>query len=368
MGFRLYILMNQLKLQEIQKYVVSYGHWIALAVSICIILITVKSSFDNSTKVQCDKANRQLEKLINKMEGNVPQEEKMPEYLKIVSSIWCKDDKLITALSHDFLYEKAKERFIKGVAPTNQYINNPMNIQLKTDREKIDITWDEPEEKVADGKTQKLPEIGGYHLKKTWMVDGKETTKMIAVEETSYEDTAIEPKIVYTYQVRCWTDNIEAKGGYLEKDEATKQDIICSDYTEKKSGSVEPSYKINIKGVTKDSALLEILKWEKGDWRSTSLMVKKGEKISKRDYNKDLQKQIFFDPGWTLVAVKTAVKRVREVTKRELDIDPITNQIRTDENNKFKYIEKVEKQQYTVPAIQYRDEKGKLEIKYKDDK
>lgn len=358
--------MNQLKLQEIQKYVVSYGHWIALFVSVCIILVTVKSSFDNSIKVQCDKANRQLNNLIKQMESKVPQEEKIPEYLKDIDSIWCKDDKQITSLSHDFIYEKAKERYIHGVAPTNQYINKPTNLQLTTDREKINITWDEPEELEKDGKTQKLPEIGGYHLKKTWKEDGKDMTKVIAVEETSYEDTSIVPKVEYNYEVRCWTDNIDAKGGYKETDKALNQDIICSDYTEKKTGSILPVYELTIKGVTKDSALIELKKWEKGDWRTTSLMVKKGEKIAKRDYNKDLQKQIFFDPGWTLVAVKTAVKRVREVTKKELDIDPITNQVRLDENNKFKYIEKVEKQQYTVPAIQYRDEKGKLEIKYKD--
>ena len=365
---RLYILMNQLKLQEIQKYVVSYGHWIALVVSICIILFTVKSSFDNNIQVQCDKANRQLQSLIKQMESKVPQEEKLPEYLKDIDSIWCKNDAAITTLPLDFIYEKAKETYHFGVAPTNQYINKPSNLQLATDREKINITWDEPEELEKDGKSQKLPEIGGYHLRKTWKENGKPMTKVIALEETSYEDTAIEPKVEYTYDVRCWTDNIDAKGGTRETDKVMNQDIICSDYTEKKTGSILPVYELTIKGVAKDSAFLELRKWEKGDWRSTSLTVKKGEKIVKRDYNKELQKQIFFDPGWTLVAVKTSVKRVREVKKKELDIDPITNQVRLDENNKFKYIEKVEKQQYTGPAIQYSDEKGNLEIKYKDSK
>ena len=363
--------MNQLKLQEIQKYVVSYGHWIALVASVCIILFTVKSSFDNRIKVQCDSANRKLEKLINQMNSKVPQEEKVPEYLKTINSIWAKDDTLITALSHDFLYEKANERYIKGVAPTNQYINKPTNLQIALDRERINITWDEPEELEKDGKAQKLPEIGGYHLKKTWK-DGKsdkeEKTKIIALDETSYEDTEIEPKVEYTYQVRCWTDNIEAKGGDKEIDKNTNQEIICSKYTETKSGSILPLYELRIKGVTKDAAFLELRKWEKGDWRSTSLMVKKGEKISKRDYNKDLEKQIFFDPGWKLIDVKPSVKRVREVKKTELDIDPITNQVRMDENNRFKYVEKIVKVPYTVPAIRYEDEKGKIEIKYKDSK
>ncbi|HPY75800.1 MAG: fibronectin type III domain-containing protein [Planctomycetes bacterium] len=357
-------------LEDFKKILIKFGGWIALSVSVLMIIGAFISTADSQTEKKIKEIEKDYNYILKEMKNQEVHVKELPPFLDIVRKTWEKDTQKLAIVKQDFIYETAKEIFRQGVAPSFQWINLPSNFQINIEREKIDLSWSAPDKLIGDdGEYKDLADVAGYHLIKEWKADNKIQRDIIRLQETSYEDTEIEPKVTYSYKVRCWTNNTEAKGGEaLTKQDITEfnlpKNIIVSKYTERKSGSILPLYDLVLKGVAGNTAFIELMKWEKGDWRKVSARIRKGEKIEKRAYIKELQKSIYFNPGWKLIGIRPNVKRSYMKEVRQLKIDPITKIPVKDIDGKLVYETKEEKVFYNTAAIRYQDEKGKIELKY----
>ncbi len=275
-------------------------------------------------------------------------------------------------IGQDFFYEKGKIEYNKAQPPSQQWVNVPSNLALQVDREKISVSWEVPETPIdpATGKENKLSEITGYQLYKRWKnIDGKSEEKIIdllGITNTAYEDTTVESKIDYYYKVRSYTENEEAQGGKPDTIDGKK--VIASEYTTEQKGTILPSYRIRLTGILGDSALIELLKWEKGDWRMTSLRLKKGQKIEKKEWNKDLQKLIDFSPGWVLTKINPKAVQERESQMKKMVINPVSKLPEYGVDGKPLYKIETIRTKYTTAAVHYTNEKGQEEIRYQENK
>ncbi len=348
---------------ELKKKLIENLHWIALSAVIIFIAATIILGGEAKTQKTQQQIAKSLKDLQRAMENNEPKQEAIFDYINAIKYTWAMVPSAQKGPDQEYLYEKSKITYKAAVPPTHQWINSPKEIRLNVDREKITVSWDIPDAPVGqDGKPKETTEIAGYHLTKYWTNDeNKKMEETISLEDTNYEDTKVEAKIDYFYKARAYTNNVEAKGGKLVTFEDKK--VVVSEYTAPAKGTILPLYRIKLNGVSGDTAFIELSKWEKGDWRNITFYVKKGEKIEKNAYIKELKKTIHFNPGWTLIGITTKLPRTLKVTQKRFVIDPKTKQpIKGPDGNPV--VELVEQDvNYFVAAIRYSDEKGKIEIK-----
>lgn len=338
-------------------------HWTALSISIIFIVSSIVLGGEAKTQKMQQQIAKSLKGLQSAMDNNEPKQEPIYDYTTKIKTTWASVPAAKKGPDQEYLYEKSKITYKAAVPPTHQWINSPKEMRINVDREKISVSWDIPDAPVGqDGKAKEMTEIAGYHLAKSWVSDdGKKMEEIISLEDISYEDTKVEAKIDYFYKARAYTNNIEAKGGKLVTHEDKK--IVVSEYTSPVKGTILPLYRIKLNGVSGETAFIELSKWEKGDWRSVTFYVKKGEKIEKQVYIKELKKSIHFNPGWTLVGITTKLPKVLKVTKKEFEIDEKTKQLVMGPDGK-PVVKLVEQEvTYHVAAIRYTDEKGKVEVK-----
>jgi len=259
---------------------------------------------------------------------NTPNEEIIRVNRAILEDVYPQEIAIYTRMGQEYFYEEMQIKFKEAFPPTQQWIAMPKNVTIQVDREKITLSWDAPEAPLdAAGKEKKLTDIAGYHLQKRWNADGKDQEEIIPLEgvtTTTYEDTKVESKIDYLYALRSYTLNTEAQGGKLVDFDAKK--VVVSQYTPEQKGTILPSYRMKLLGVSEDTAFLELSKWEKGDWRTISLYLKKGQKIERKVYVKELKRMVDFSPGWKLVSVNSKAIQEMEITKHIMIINPETKQ------------------------------------------
>lgn len=349
---------------DVKKLLKEFHQWVLLGGSILFVGSTILLGGESKIQTTQKNITKDLKTLRTEMDNDALKKEELPAYVEKLHKNWGNIAIPQKGPDQELFYEKAKISYKHAVPPTQQWINSCKEIQIRVDREKIHLAWDVPEPPVgSDGKAKEMTEISGYHLRKFWTNDAnKPVEEIFALEETSYEDTKVEPKIDYQYQVRAYTNNKEAKGGKLVDFQDKK--VVVSEFTAPKKGMILPLYRLRLTGVSEDTAFIELSKWEKGDWRTVNFHVRKKEKIEKNKvYIKELKKAINFNPGWTLLDVTTKLPQRKKIVHSNIKIDPVTKEPMKDMDGKIIKDMVEEEVTYYVAAIKYSDEKGKVEIK-----
>lgn len=358
--------MNQLDAKQI---LVEFGHWIALGVSVVLVGVALLVGGDVKSKKEQKKIQKSLDRLTRAMKSNKAKLKSIPDYYKISQGNWTLATKAEQGPLNEYLYQKAKITFKHAVPPTHQWINKPEGISVEVDREKITVSWDVPPALFdSKGKQKEKTNIVGYHLMKRWMADGRRFEKIEEIkseDKTSFEDTRVEAKIKYYYKVRAFSDNTEAKGGELINFNGKK--IVVSDYTNEKHGKILPLYRLKLLGIAGNTAIIQLSKWVKGEWRKTICHIKKREKIAKKVYIEKVG-SVNFDPDWTLKYLNARATKVRIRIVKKPRIDSKTGKPVVDERKRIIYDSIKKREKYINPVIGYIDDKGKRYKVYKDSK
>jgi hypothetical protein len=353
--------------QDAKKMLIEYGHWGSLGASILLILLTLVLGGDPKAKKTQADIEKALQDLQVAKDKTTVALEKLPDYLGKIKANWGSVGEAKKGPGQDYFYQKADIKYKYAASPTHQWINKPGDLTLQVDREKLVLAWSKPSRVYAEGKEQEMTEIVGYHLKREWGPANKRKHKIVDLKEdstTEYEDTNVESKVEYSYQVRAYTENIKAKGG--EKITFEGKEILVSEYTSEKKGAILPVYKMQLLGASEDMAVIKIFKWVKGDWRSVIKHIKKGGKIEGTAHFPELGK-VEFTPGWTLKYLnpKHIITRDRSIKVLRLDENgrPVKN-----DKGEYIYDIKMEPTKVTSALIGYVDEKGKRQKLTKEDR
>ena len=365
---------------NIKAAFIEFGHFIALGVSILIVLTTLifGGGVKGGEKALKD-AQKNKKKLQENLDSSRPETATVGDFLGMLQKNWEQTIPLEKAPSHDSFYEPPKIKFIIPVPPAQQWINGSENITVDVQMEKLTVKWDEP----TDLSDKDPAVIDGYFLIRRWEDRGKKGEKIIEFigkASTLYDDIHVESKIAYYYKVCAYTENKEAKGGEkfdyrgqeLVLSEETKEklsgqsktagdwikDLVVSKKTKEVKGAILPSFKLELNGVAgNDMAMLRLAKWEKGSWRSTICRIKEGEKIKVVGFVSGIGK-IDWDPGWTLVRVnpREEITRIKTISKLVMDASG-KKPVRKDDGQFLYKVVEVPYKDYTY-AIEYVDEKG----------
>jgi hypothetical protein len=331
-------------------------------------------------------AKKEKAALEGALQNSRPETQTLPDFMSHLQKNWEQTVTLEKSPGYESLYEAGKFSFEHQVPPEDQWMKDCENLTVEVDMEKISVKWDAP---VLTEK--KLTEINGYFLSRRWENRGKKDAKILemkGVDTVSYEDTQIEPKVEYHYKVCAYTENKKAKGGVKmdskgpevilhsetkEKLESQKQkvadwikELVVSKWTPEKKGAILPSFKLELLGLAGgDTAMLKLMKWEKGGWRSIPCMIKTGEKIKVSGYITGYPGKVEWDPGWRMVAINEREEVMKMKPLKKMVLDPKTTLPVQNPNGPgwlYQYTEEPYKD-YTI-SIEYVDDKGdKVKLK-----
>ncbi len=338
---------------ELKELLAKQGHFMAIGVAVLVIVGTYFMAHDAKVEKSLKKIRGDRDKIksISSRKPELPPE--IDSVLALVKGNWEKEFVLTAAPGQEALYPPGQYDFDYEIAPADRWISPPVGLELTIGRESIEVAWEIPE--GEPGKN--MATIGGYHLIKTWKDGGKNQQKVIVIndeDETSHQDTEVETRLDYSYKIRTFATNVQAKGGKTVDFRGRK--IVVSEFTEEKTGQILPQFKIKLLGVANDrstgkkTAILRLEKWEKGDWRQTSCQIKEGDPIKAEEYNKDLKAKVSFNPGWTLTQVAPKVKK-KEPYEKTVRI------VKADGSVEVKKVK--ETRLIMTSGIRYKDDKGK---------
>lgn len=336
-----------------KELLVQYGHILAFAICIAFNGFWYMKSGDTQAERLIQKVDSTQRKLQKRLREKPKNDEKIVDYSKDVVANWSISKEVSDAPGYDSIYPSANITFEHEVPPEDQWINLPAGISVDIGKEKITVNWKRPSPLRKDGKTQQMTKIEGYQLIKSWKDrDGKQRNKEYLFDygRTTLVDKRVETKTLYTYKVRAYSYNTEAKGGKEGKIKDKK--AILSEFTKTVQGKIKSLYEIELLGVAGDSAFIKLRRYYRGSNRETTCNIKKGQEIKALNVKVDgLKKRINFSPGWKLVNLTTRAERKKMVKQQVFShMDPVTKRA------VYKTVETP--RVYYAPAIIYIDEKG----------
>ncbi|BBM83678.1 fibronectin type III domain-containing protein [Candidatus Uabimicrobium amorphum] len=335
-----------------KELLVQYGHILAFVVCIAFNGFWFMKSGDEMAERLITKVDSTQRKLKRKLKEKPKDVKAVADYSKSVVANWSISKEVSQSPGYQSIYPSANITFEHEVPPEDQWINKPSGISIKIGKEKITVNWKRPTTLRKNGKVQQMTKIEGYQLIKNWKDrDGKDRTKefLFRYGKTSLVDKKVETKTLYTYKVRAYSYNAEAKGGKEGKIKDKK--AILSDFTKTVQGKIKSLYEIELLGVAGDSAFVKLRRYYRGSNRETTCNIKKGQEIQALNVKvKGLKKRINFTPGWKLINLTTRAQRKKMVKEKVFShMDKVTKRA------VYKTVEKP--RLYETPAIIYIDEK-----------
>lgn len=302
-----------------------YGHWVSIGTSAALVLSILFLAGSNGAAGKslrdANKYGQEFKKALNTVKADALPEPVFPWQLE---KAWQHLTMAQKGPGPEAFYEQP--RFgpsIISSLPNQLWLYEPRNLSLHAGMDKISLRWDVPSLPPESGKGQEMAEIAGYFLFKQWEVKGKKSAKIIELTENFYEDSAVEGKTDYSYEVRAYTENIDVKGceslawpsqelslsqQATEKSQgnstAWMKELGFSKATASVQGRLQPNYKIDFLGTYgRNTASIRLSKWEKGAWRSGTCHIETGQRII-LTYAPLLGK-VYWDSGWLLKSIGT---------------------------------------------------------------